>query len=96
MADRSSQSRSANGSRLCEGVVGALAVPHSIIGDERAATEFFERAIAGSHEGVMAKSLDAPYAAGSRGSAWLKIKKVRTLDLVVLAAEWGSGRREGG
>jgi DNA ligase 1 len=77
------------------GVVGPLAVPHSIIGDERAATEFFERAIASSHEGVMAKSLDAPYAAGSRGSAWLKIKKVRTLDLVVLAAEWGSGRRRG-
>ena len=47
------------------------------------------------HEGVMAKALDAPYAAGSRGSAWLKIKKVRTLDLVVLAAEWGSGRRRG-
>jgi DNA ligase 1 len=43
----------------------------------------------------MAKALDAPYAAGSRGSAWLKIKKVRTLDLVVLAAEWGSGRRRG-
>ena len=43
----------------------------------------------------MAKSLDAPYAAGSRGSAWLKIKNVRTLDLVVLAAEWGSGRRKG-
>ena len=78
-----------------EDVVGALAVPHRIIGDERAATEFFERAIAGGHEGVMAKSLDAPYAAGSRGSAWLKIKKVRTLDLVVLAAEWGSGRRRG-
>ncbi len=43
----------------------------------------------------MAKALDAPYAAGSRGSAWLKIKRVRTLDLVVLAAEWGSGRRKG-
>ena len=52
-------------------------------------------AIASGHEGVMAKSLDAPYAAGSRGSAWLKIKSVRTLDLVVLAAEWGSGRRKG-
>jgi DNA ligase-1 len=47
------------------------------------------------HEGLMAKSLEAPYAAGSRGSAWLKIKNVRTLDLVVLAAEWGSGRRKG-
>jgi DNA ligase-1 len=75
--------------------VGALAVPHSIIEDVSAATEFFDRSIKSGHEGVMAKSLDAPYAAGSRGSAWLKIKNVRTLDLVVLAAEWGSGRRRG-
>jgi DNA ligase-1 len=44
---------------------------------------------------VVAKALDAPYAAGTRGAAWLKIKKVRRLDLVVLAAEWGSGRRKG-
>jgi DNA ligase-1 len=43
----------------------------------------------------MAKALDAPYAAGRRGSAWLKVKRARTLDLVVLAAEWGSGRRRG-
>jgi DNA ligase-1 len=80
---------------LLEDMTGALAVPHRIIGDERTASEFFERAIGSGHEGVMAKALDAPYAAGSRGSAWLKIKKVRTLDLIVLAAEWGSGRRRG-
>ena len=43
----------------------------------------------------MAKALDAPYDAGNRGAAWLKIKKVHRLDLVVLAAEWGSGRRRG-
>ena len=43
----------------------------------------------------MVKSLDAPYAAGRRGSAWLKVKTARTLDLVVLAVEWGSGRRKG-
>ena len=78
-----------------ESIAGALAVPHCVISDGKAAAEFFERAIAGGHEGVMAKSLEASYAAGSRGSAWLKIKKVRTLDLVVLAAEWGSGRRRG-
>ena len=72
-----------------------LAVPHRVIGDEREACRFFDDAILRGHEGVMAKSLDAPYAAGNRGSAWLKIKKVRTLDLVVLAAEWGSGRRRG-
>ena len=75
--------------------VGALAVPNRIVEDLDTATEFFERAITSGHEGVMAKSLDAPYAAGSRGSSWLKIKNVRTVDLVVLAAEWGSGRRRG-
>ena len=74
---------------------GKLAVPHRIISDPAAASEFFDKAIAMGHEGLMAKSLDSPYAAGSRGSAWLKIKRVRTLDLVVLAAEWGSGRRKG-
>src|SRR5207247_4009969 len=46
-------------------------------------------------EGVMAKALDAPYEAGSRGAGWLKIKKAHTLDLAVIAAEWGSGRRNG-
>ncbi len=76
-------------------ISGASAVPHRIISDEHTAAEFFDRAISAGHEGVMAKALDAPYAAGSRGSAWLKIKKVRTLDLIVLAAEWGSGRRRG-
>jgi len=76
-------------------VAGALAVPHRIITDPTLASEFFDAAIAAGHEGLMAKALDAPYAAGSRGSAWLKIKRVRTLDLVVLAAEWGSGRRKG-
>jgi DNA ligase-1 len=76
-------------------VAGELAVPHRVIGDLAAAAGFFDSAIAAGHEGVMAKALDAPYAAGRRGSAWLKIKRVRTLDLVVLAAEWGSGRRRG-
>jgi DNA ligase-1 len=47
------------------------------------------------HEGVMIKTMSAPYAAGRRGSAWIKVKEARTLDLVVLAVEWGSGRREG-
>ena len=47
------------------------------------------------HEGLMAKSLDAPYEAGGRGGAWLKVKHAHTLDLVVLAAEWGNGRRKG-
>ena len=72
-----------------------FAIPHRIISDEATAAQFFDRAIGSGHEGVMAKSLEAPYAAGSRGSAWLKIKNVRTLDLIVIAAEWGSGRRRG-
>jgi DNA ligase-1 len=74
---------------------GRLVVPYRVIGEEAEAQTFFDRAIRSGHEGVMAKALDAPYAAGSRGRSWLKIKHVRTLDLVVLAAEWGSGRRRG-
>ena len=62
-------------------------------GDE--AERFQVDALARGHEGLMAKLPTAPYAAGRRGSAWLKIKTPRTLDLVVLAAEWGSGRRNG-
>jgi len=76
-------------------VAPALAVPRVVTADATEAAAFYDRAIAQGHEGVMAKSLDAPYDAGSRGAAWLKIKKIRRLDLVVLAAEWGSGRRKG-
>ena len=54
-----------------------------------------EAALAAGHEGVMAKPLKAPYEADGRGAAWLKIKPATTLDLVVLAAEWGHGRRTG-
>jgi DNA ligase 1 len=61
--------------------------------DEAAA--FLDRAVAAGHEGVMAKALDGRYAAGRRGREWIKIKRARTLDLVVLAAEWGHGRRRG-
>ena len=52
-------------------------------------------ALARGHEGVMVKALDAPYEAGRRGAGWLKVKRAHTLDLVVLAAEWGHGRRQG-
>jgi DNA ligase-1 len=55
----------------------------------------FDAALAAGHEGVVVKALDAPYAAGRRGAAWLKVKPRHTLDLVVLAAEWGHGRRRG-
>jgi DNA ligase-1 len=60
-----------------------------------AAEEFAADTLARGHEGVVLKSLDAPYSAGRRGASWLKVKPVHTLDLVVLAAEWGSGRRTG-
>jgi len=76
-------------------LTAALVVPHLETGDTARAAAFLEEATAKGHEGVMAKSRDAPYAAGSRGSAWLKVKPAHTLDLVVLAAEWGSGRRQG-
>ena len=61
----------------------------------RAAEEFARTAIVDGHEGVVVKGLAAPYAAGRRGSAWVKVKPVHTLDLVVLAVEEGSGRRRG-
>ncbi|MET7762000.1 ATP-dependent DNA ligase [Streptomyces sp. NPDC005393] len=61
----------------------------------RAAREFAADVLAQGHEGVVAKALEAPYGAGRRGASWLKVKPVHTLDLVVLAAEWGHGRRTG-
>ncbi|HYD47776.1 MAG TPA: ATP-dependent DNA ligase [Terriglobales bacterium] len=73
----------------------ALRIPRLITADVEVAQEFFQSALARGHEGLMAKGLDAPYEAGSRGSSWQKIKKAQTLDLVVLAAEWGHGRRTG-
>ncbi|MHB9756247.1 ATP-dependent DNA ligase [Streptomyces sp. BYX5S] len=61
----------------------------------RSAEAFFADTLARGHEGVVAKGLEAPYSAGRRGASWLKVKPVHTLDLVVLAAEWGHGRRTG-
>jgi DNA ligase-1 len=63
--------------------------------DPKEANEFLATTLARGHEGVMVKSLTAPYEAGRRGTGWLKVKPVHTLDLVVLAVEWGSGRRRG-
>lgn len=76
-------------------VAAAIAVPRVVRPTLAEAEAFTAEALARGHEGVMAKALEAPYAAGRRGSAWLKIKQARTLDLVVLAVEWGSGRRQG-
>lgn len=72
-----------------------MRVPRVITADAEEARRFEADALARGHEGVMVKSLSAPYAAGRRGAAWLKVKAARTLDLVVLAVEWGSGRRRG-
>jgi len=81
---------------LLDAVVPAtMQVPRLIGADTDTAGAFVARAESTGHEGVMVKALDAPYAAGRRGSAWLKVKRAHTLDLVVLAAEWGSGRRRG-
>jgi DNA ligase-1 len=63
--------------------------------DAGAAAAFLQATLAAGHEGVMAKAPGAPYLAGRRGAGWLKVKPVHTLDLVVLAVEWGSGRRRG-
>jgi DNA ligase 1 len=80
---------------LARAVPAELLIPRLVTSSEPAAREFYQAALAAGHEGVMAKSLDGPYEAGSRGASWLKIKRAHTLDLVVLAAEWGHGRRTG-
>jgi ATP-dependent DNA ligase I len=72
-----------------------ILIPRLVTGDKEAAQTFYDDALARGHEGVMAKALEAPYEAGSRGAGWLKIKEAHTLDLAVIAAEWGSGRRKG-
>jgi DNA ligase-1 len=81
--------------RLDRIIPDSLRVPRIVTADLEEATQFQVDALARGHEGVMVKSVSAPYAAGRRGSAWIKVKEARTLDLVVLAVEWGSGRRKG-
>ena len=76
-------------------VVGPLAVPRLVTADASEAQRFLAGALAAGHEGVVVKALASPYQAGRRGGTWRKVKPVRTLDLVVLAAEWGGGRRRG-
>jgi len=80
---------------LVKALAPELVTPALITSNADAAERFYQEALAAGHEGVMAKALDAPYEAGRRGAAWLKVKRARTLDLVVLAAEWGHGRRRG-
>ena len=80
---------------LLAAVVGDLRVPSVVTDDPDVAAAFAEDALAAGHEGVMVKGAASRYEAGRRGSAWRKVKPVRTLDLVVLGAEWGHGRRRG-
>jgi DNA ligase-1 len=80
---------------LDDRVPEALRVPRVIAEDPAEAEALLDGALDRGHEGVMVKALDAPYEAGRRGGCWLKVKRAHTLDLVVLAAEWGHGRRKG-
>ena len=80
---------------LLDSAVGDARMPGIVTDDATRAEEFSREALGAGHEGVMVKALDAPYAAGRRGKSWLKVKPVLTYDLVVLAVEWGSGRRTG-
>ena len=80
---------------LAGAVPSTVVIPRLVTASPDEARAFLERALAQGHEGIMAKARDASYEAGRRGSRWLKIKPVQTLDLVVLAAEWGHGRRQG-
>jgi len=81
--------------RLAAVAPARLVIPRLVTADVAAAEQFFAAAIEDGHEGVVIKSLDAPYGAGRRGSDWIKVKPRHTLDLLVLAAEWGHGRRQG-
>jgi DNA ligase 1 len=92
LLDRSGAERHA---ALAAVVPEPLRMPRTVTADPRAAAAFLADALARGHEGVMVKSLAATWEAGRRGAGWLKVKPVHTLDLVVLAAEWGHGRRRG-
>lgn len=92
LADRPTRERF---DALARAMPDSLLIPRLVTSSEEEANAFYDAAIAAGHEGIMAKSLSAPYEAGNRGASWLKIKRAHTLDLVVLAAEWGHGRRTG-
>ncbi|XRQ05015.1 ATP-dependent DNA ligase [Actinomadura welshii] len=83
------------GAALVRVVPEELRMPRVVTGDPARAKEVFDEAVARGHEGVVVKALDTPYTAGRRGAGWIKVKPRYTLDLVVLAVEWGHGRRRG-
>jgi DNA ligase-1 len=92
LIDRPGEERYAALARI---VPERLRMPRVVTSSADEATEFFRDSIAHGHEGVVVKSLDTPYTAGRRGAGWIKVKPRHTLDLVILAAEWGHGRRRG-
>ena len=81
--------------RALEALVGERRIPSVVTDEPMRPQAHLEAALANGHEGVMVKALDGRYEAGRRGKSWRKVKPVHTLDLVVLAAEWGHGRRHG-
>ena len=81
--------------RLAQALPEQMRVPRAVPGSADEAAAFQREALARGHEGVLVKALAAPYAAGRRGAGWIKVKPRHTLDLVVLGAEWGHGRRQG-
>jgi DNA ligase-1 len=80
---------------LDERLPAAARVPRLVTADRNKVQKFLQRSLVVGHEGLMAKRLESTYKAGQRGYQWLKLKPTKTLDLVVLAAEWGHGRRRG-
>ena len=92
LIDRPLSERLAALDRACP---AAMRVPRVVTDDPERAARHAAEVLAAGHEGVMVKALDSPYEAGRRGSGWIKVKPAHTLDLVVVAIEWGSGRRHG-
>jgi DNA ligase-1 len=78
-----------------ERIAGSYRIPGEITADPDVAERVSREALAAGHEGIVVKAIGSAYAAGRRGSSWVKVKPVHTYDLVVLACEWGSGRRTG-
>jgi DNA ligase 1 len=88
-------SNEARWAMLCRAVPASARVEREVVGREEEGQRLLADTLARGHEGVVVKSLASSYEAGRRGAGWLKLKPAPTLDLVVLAAEWGSGRRKG-
>jgi len=80
---------------LAKRIPSEYIIPQIVAANEKEARNFLQRSLEAGHEGLMAKGFDSPYISGHRGFYWLKIKPAQSLDLVILAAEWGHGRRKG-